>query len=154
MSLTFEDAKLRYNPDPDWWPTRDSQDYKQILELMRQSGHITLTERIGLAPKEIPYKEYLVKGQYKHPLTKHISEPAKPAVSKNRFLSVRSNRDAVINHIAGSMAPVQFMARAEIGEPPPLPTIPKTDKRMSKEEFLRLAGVREYVEHHILKNKK
>ena len=154
MSLSFEDAKLRYNPDPDWFPTRDSQDYKQIIELMKQSGHVSLAERIGLTPKEIPYKDYVVKGQYKHPLTKHISEPAKPAVSKNRFLSVRSNRDAVINHMAGSVAPVQFMASVEIGEAPPLPKIEKTDRKMSKAEFMKLAGVKEYVEHHILKNKK
>ena len=152
MSLTFEDAKLRYNPDPDWFPTRDSQDYKQIIELMKQSGHVPLTERIGLAPKEIPYKDYLVKGQYVHPLTKHISEPVKPSVSKHRFLSVSSNRDAVINHTAGP--PMQFMAPIEIGEPPPLPNIPKMDKKMSKEEFMKLSGVKEYVEHHILKNKK
>lgn len=154
MSLSFIDAKLRFNSDENWWPVRGSEEYKQILELQNQSGFISLTEQIGIAPKEVPHSSYLVAGEYKNPLVRKIPEASRSALSKNRFLSVSSNKKAVELHVTENGPPIEIVYRSPLPSDPTLPVIPKMNQKISKEEFLKLAGVKAYVEHHIQKNKK
>lgn len=151
---TFDEAKLRYNPDPEWWPTRGSKEYKEILELMRQSGHITLLDRLARPVRTIAHTECIEHGNYRNPLNRHVCDPEKPKISKRDFLGVTSNKNAVEEHVMANAAPVISMSRPEIGEAPPLPCIECDMKRMSKQDFLKLKGVKEYVDHHILLNKK
>ena len=154
MSLSFDEAKLRYNPDPNWFPSRNSEDYKQILELQKQSGYISLSDRIGIAPKEVPHSSYLVAGEYKHPLVRTIPEHSRSAISKNKFLSVKSNKEAVELHETENGRPIEIISRPPLPKTPLLPIIQRDTKKMSKEEFLKIVGVKAYVEHHIQKNKK
>ena len=151
MSLSFEEAKLRYNPDETWWPLRNSKEYKEILELQRQSGTITLMERLGKPVRTVAHTDCIKRGAYVHPLNRHVSDQAKPRVSKHDFLSVACNKSAVDEHVMANAAQPQIMSRSLPAEAPPLPSIPKVG-RMSKEDFLKLNGVKEYVDHHIATN--
>ena len=149
---SFNEAKLRYNPDPSWWPTRDSKEYREILELMRQSGHVSLMERLDKPIRTVAHTDRIKKGNYVHPLNRHVSDQANPRVSKHDFLSVASNSAAVQQHVMANAAPVAFMSHSLPAEAPPLPSIPKVG-RMSKADFLKLNGVKEYIDHHIATNK-
>ena len=149
MHLTFEEAKLQFNPDPNWWPARDSPDYMEIIQIMNLSGHISREELLGTAPKEITHRECLHNGSYVNPLTKCVADVKKPPISKRAFLSVRPNRDAVANHLYVPLAPI--IARPELGESPPLPIV-KITGRISKQEYLKSPGVKDYVDYHIRKH--
>jgi len=153
MPLTFEEAKLQYNPDPNWFPARGSDDYKQILEIQRQSGYVSLIEKLAIPAKEIPHTENVVCGRYVNPVNKEIKLPTRCKISKADFLKIRSNASAVINHISENGPVVQIVSHSPDTQPPPLPSIGKVDRKMSKAEFMKLAGVKEYVDYHILKNK-
>ena len=151
--LSFIEAKLRYNSDENWWPARGSEEYKQILELQKQSGFISLSDRIGIAPKEVPHSSYLVAGEYKNPLIRKFPEASRSALSKHRFLSVDSNKKAVELHVTENGPPIEIVYKSDLGKTPLLPLIPRDIKKMSKDDFMKLAGVKEYVRHHIAKNK-
>jgi len=151
MHLNFEEAKLQFNPDPNWWPARDSPDYQEIIQIMNLSGHRSREELLGNAPKEITHHECLHNGSYVNPLNKCVPDIKKPAISKRAFLSVRPNRDAIVNHVAYNTAPVQIIARPEHVETPPLPSLGKL-ATMSKHNFMKMPGVKEYINAHISNN--
>ena len=151
--LTFEEAKLQFNSDANWWPTRNSQEYKEILQLVKNSGSLTRQELLGIAPSEITHRSCLVNGAYHNPLNKHIADVKIPAISKHNFMGISSNKRAVLNHIIDNTPIPQIVsAPAE----PQVATLPpgKIPTGISKAEFFKLEGVKKYVDVHISNNKK
>jgi len=164
MPLTFAEAKLQYNPDPAWEPTRNSAEYYEILALMKQSGTTFHSSTDVPRPRVLEVKDILHKGTFKHPVT----VPPRPTqgkkyLSKQEFLAIASNRRDLQAH----RAPRETTVIDEVFVAVSKETINalKTQaqnvldeknrmKKMTKQEFLNMADNREYVRQHIILNKK
>ena len=92
MPLTFEQAKLQVNPDPIWQPTRDSDEYKEILTIMRHSGVIFPDNK----PPPVPLttRDLFREGTFRSPIDNPKMIVESMPVSKQEFLSVPSNKKA------------------------------------------------------------
>ena len=85
--LTFHQAKLLVNPDPDFKVIPDSQEHKDIVALRKQSGAVNFKD-------VFPAKEVV-----KPRVIQKITPPARIKLSKDEFLSIKTNRDKVEAHI-------------------------------------------------------
>ena len=160
MPLTFAEAKLQYNPDPDWEPKRGSSEYYEILALMRISG-ATFHSSIDVPkPKPLLPGDILHNGRFKHPVTvPDKPTPGRTAISKEEFLRIASNRKApkareqtIVDETyvvvsRDTMKALKTQAQNVLDAENRI-------KTMSKQEFLTMAENREYVKQHILLNKK
>lgn len=76
--LTFEQAKLQFNPDPKWRPIPGSLDYRKVEAIMVMSGTPLPESMIGRAGvKPIKTKKY----------------------SKKEFMTIESNKKYILEHI-------------------------------------------------------
>ena len=164
MPLTFAEAKLQYNPDPDWQPKRNSSEYYEILALMKQSG-ATFHSSIDVPkPRDLAPRDILHNGRFKHPVTvPDKPTPGKTYISKDEFLKIASNRKAVQAHMAHREQDVVDTAYVLVSKETICALNTQAQncmdaqnriKKMSKQEFLNMADNREYVRQHILLNKK
>ena len=87
--LTFLQAKLLVNPDPDFKVIPGSQEHKDIVALRKQSGAINFKD-------VFPTKE-IVKPKYT--LMEKIKLNPKIKLTKAEFLDIKANRDKVEAHI-------------------------------------------------------
>ena len=159
MPLTFAEAKLRYNPDPEWEPRRNSTEYKQIIEMMKDSGatfHIP-------ANKPLEVSDIFKNGEFIQPLERRKPPVVKKYVSKKDFLSVRPNYEKFLQHLApkpntvvevpqiivnkASLCALKTHAQCMMDEQHRI-------KRMSRKEFLTMEENKEYMRQYILLNKK
>jgi len=163
MPLTFEEAKLQVNPDPLWYPIRNSPEYHDIIKLMKQSGSAFAEDRIGTRVLEIPYRDLLKDGHMVQHLNNTIHKAmSTPATSKNNFVSIQSNKLAIENHIISNtssvvhmpiIVPVTKETMEALKTKGILSSHKKPTKPMSKQEFLTMEDNREYIKHHVLINK-
>lgn len=158
--LTFEEAKLRVNPDPDWQPTRSSDEYKEIIALMRHSGE-TFLDHLDKAPVPLTVSDCFVNNTYKNPISNPKMLVPTKRVSKNEFLSLPSNKRAFINHLTSKIPTersIQVTVSKEMLQNLKTAGIPKTAKgpqrKMSKQEFLNQEDNREYMRLHCILNNK
>jgi len=98
MPLSFNQAKLQVNPDPSFRITPGSKEHKNILELMRQSGHVFAEDNVPEAPKPVLPRPKKIEDLNPHrgrlvPALEHKS------LSKQRWLSVESNKKMYDEHI-------------------------------------------------------
>jgi len=149
--MDFATAKKLVNPDPSWWPVRDSAEYKEILALMKQNGSVFLTDRIK-AP-EIPAAHMFNHGNYVNPLNVIVPDVKKKRVSKSEYMSLPSNKMKVSELLGISGIPMQIpeYIKKPISS---IPTAPPSGKRISKEHFMKLGENRNYVDEHISYYKK
>jgi hypothetical protein len=94
--LTFEEAKLLVNPDPNFKVKPGSQEMKDIIKLREHSGHIYMSKVIP------PPKNKITKLQELYdPLHNQRIEIPKqiPRISKHEFYRVKANRDKVEEHL-------------------------------------------------------
>ena len=160
MPLTFAEAKLQYNPDPAWEPTRNTSEYYEILALMKQSGTTFHSSIDPVAPRILETKDILHNGAFKHPINvAPKAAPGKTYISKQEFLKIASNHKALRTHMAPKEQTIVDQAYVVVSKD----TIKAlkvqaqnvlNERKMSKEEFLNMADNREYVRQHILLNKK
>jgi len=93
MPLTFAEAYARVCPEGGA-VAPDSKEYRDIMELMRQSGHVHFTETLvqESAPRQArsveEYKRYIETPQVTLP-TGHVS--------KRQWMSVDANKKAFLN---------------------------------------------------------
>jgi hypothetical protein len=163
MPLTFAEAKLQYNPDPAWEPKRNSSEYYEILALMKQSG-ATFHSSTDVPKRTLQPADIIHQSQFKHPVTvppKHT--PGKKYISKEEFLSIASNRNALKKTMVPKEQTVVDQAYVVISKETinALRTQAQNVldeknriKKMSKQEFLNVSDNREYMRQHILLNKK
>lgn len=152
--MDYLSAKLRVNPDPDWEPVKNSREHHEIIALMRANGYKDIADEIRRAPRLVPVNTKTMK----NPLTRELPfYVQKKTMSKNEFLSHPSNKKQIQEHMSQN---VPIMATRQI-LPPLVPEIalaelemPPKGSRLSKHEFMKLGNVKEYVENHILRNKK
>lgn len=167
MPLTFAEAKLQYNPDPAWEPTRNSPEYYEILALMKQSGTTFHSSTDVPKPKELQIKDIIHNGAFKHPISVAPKPtPGKKYISKQEFLAIASNRTAVKARMYAAQTKEQtivdqayvVVSKETIGalktQAQNVMDANNRMKKMSKQEFLNMADNREYVRQHILLNKK
>ena len=158
--LTFEQAKLRVNPDPNWQPARGSAEYLEIIALMRQSGS-TFLDHLSTPKPPLTAKDVYVNNSYVNPIVNPKMLPAKKAISKSEFLSLPSNRkafsEALLSKIVKVLPPQITVTRAMLDE---LKTavaanLPKgtPQPKLSKQEFMNMADNREYMRLHSILNK-
>ena len=95
MPITFGEAYKIVCPDGGE-VTPDSKQYRDIIELMRQSGYVSLNER--MVKESVPKIPRTVKEAM--PFLERIpaTEPS-GKISKKRWLSVEANRNAFIKHL-------------------------------------------------------
>jgi len=93
--MTFAEAHLIVCPDGDPVNAR-SKEFQDILELMRQSGHINFQER--LVQENVPVVPKTV-DQVRQFTAKATVVPTSVKISKKDWLSVDVNREAFIKHI-------------------------------------------------------
>ena len=131
MVLTFLQAKQKVSPNKPVQP--GSAEHLEIIELMKQSGHVFASENVP-APPPPPARTI----QDLKPYRERETPTIKPKiVSKRDWLSLPSNRKAYDDHIAKN-------ATVPIGslEPPPQhlswkdKTAPKTTGKISKREWV------------------
>ena len=154
MPLSFEEAKLRYNPDPDWQPERNSVEYHEIITLMKQSGETfhAPTNRI------MEVKDVYEKGYFRHPIEKTRPPEKKEYISKRQFLSVSSNKRDFLNALMPKERVLvdtpQYVVSKETMKA--LKTYAKeadAQKKMSKKEWLTFHDNKEFLKQHALLNK-
>ena len=165
MPLTFAEAKLQYNPDPAWEPTRNSAEYYEILALMKQSGTTFHSSTEVPKPRVLEPKDIIHKGAFKHPINVAPKPtPGKTYISKEQFLAIASNRKAVKTHMSQTKEQTVVDQAYVLVSKETINAL-KTQaqnvldeknrmKKMTKQEFLNMADNREYVRQHILLNKK
>lgn len=142
--MDFARAKLLINPDPTWWPSRDSAEHQEILTLMKQSGTVLLTDQIQNAP--IP--EHIHKnGIYINPLNAPIKHVKTNRVSKRDFHALPSNKMKIGELLGINGIPMQIPER-EKRPITAIHTAPPSNK-ISKKEFLNLGENKVYIEQHI-----
>ena len=152
MPLTFEEAKLRYNPDPDWQPKRDSPEYYEILTLMKHSGATFYKP----ANKPLEIKDVFKSGAFKHPIDNTKPTAQNTYVSKKDFLSIGPNAEKFINHLKRKVDTVVELPQISVSKATLQALKAKAiDNRkcLSKKEFLIREENREYMRHHMLLNK-
>ena len=160
MPLTFEEAKLQYNPDPAWDPKRGSAEYHEILTLMKHSGATFHTP----TNKPLEVKDVFKNGGFINPINNRKPPAIKKAISKKEYLGISSNRKAFLEGLAPKEQRVVYdvpeiiVTKATINalktQAQNVMDAQNRIKKMSKEEFLNMADNREYMRQHILLNKK
>jgi hypothetical protein len=159
MPLTFAEAKLRYNPDPEWEPRRGSTEYKHIIEMMKDSGATFHTP----ANKPLEMSDVFKNGAFIQPIEKIRPPVVKKFTSKKDFLSVRPNYDMFLKHLAPKPNTVVDVPQIIVNKETLCALKTKAQcvmdernriKRMSRKEFLTMEDNREYMRQHILLNKK
>jgi len=159
MPLTFAEAKLRYNPDPAWEPKRDSTEYQQIIEMMKDSGSTFHAP----ANKPLEMSDVFKNGAFIQPLEKIRVPVVKKHMSKKEFLSIRPNYEKFLKHLAPKTNTVVEVPQVVINKATLCALKTKAQclmeehtriRRMSKKEFLTMEENREYMRQHILLNKK
>ena len=158
--LTFAEAKLQYNPDPTWQPTRNSSEYYEILTLMEHSG---VDFNTSIKPKILTTTDTFKDGSFAHPISNPRPPTTKKYLSKKDFLAITSNNKAFKDGqipkeqtvldvpqilvskatLAALKTQIQNVVDAE-----------NRMKKMSKQEVLNLADNKEYIRQHILLNNK
>jgi len=95
MPITFGEAYAKVCPEGGE-VTPDSKQYRDIMELMRQSGYVSLNDRMmkDSVPKIPRTVEEAMPFLERIPAT----EPS-GKISKRRWLSVDVNREAFIKHL-------------------------------------------------------
>ena len=147
--MDFATAKLQVNPDPNWFPVRGSTEHQEILTIMKQSGTISLNDRIPTA-LEKDKKHTWKNGRYINPVNAIVKEVKLPRISKTDFMKVPSNRTKVEDLLGIYGIPMQIPEREKkpiTAKPSGLPK--DTKKKLSKEEFMKLGQNKEYIEQHI-----
>jgi hypothetical protein len=154
MPLSFEEAKLRYNPDPEWQPKRDSAEYHEIITLMKQSGATfhAPTNRV------MEVKDAYENGYFRHPIEKTRPPEKKTYLSKRQFLSVSSNRRELLNAMIPREVVVADVPQVVVTKETlkALKTYAKeadAQKKMSKREWLTFHDNKEFLKQHALVNK-
>ena len=89
MPLTFEQAKLQYNPDPLWKCKPGSYDHKEILKLMIATGHVF--HDANAPTRSLPGSHNCQKVIGKNVILRRVS--------KQEFLNAASNRKYIEEHI-------------------------------------------------------
>jgi hypothetical protein len=89
MPLTFEQAKLQYNPDPLWKCRPGTLPYNEILKLMRVSGHVF--DNPNAPTVQLPGSHNCQKVIGKKIVIRRVS--------KQEFLTAASNRKYIEEHI-------------------------------------------------------
>ena len=147
--MDFETAKNIFNPDPAWWPARNSAEYDEIIALMKQSGATLTTDKVA-APLPPPLPMHYVRGSIVNPLNAPTPPEASKVVSKADFLSLSSNKAKFQTHLESARGSLSVQTLA----PPPtaIPTAPPPGP-ISKQDFLRLGENAKYLKQHILYNK-
>jgi hypothetical protein len=159
MPLTFAEAKLRYNPDPAWEPKRNSSEYNEIIQMMKNSGATFHAP----ANKPLEVSDVYKNGEFKHPIENRKAPVEKKFLSKKDFLSIKPNYEKFIKHLAPKTNTVVEVPQIIINKATLCALKTKAQcvmdeqnriKRMSKKEFLTMEDNREYMRQHILLNKK
>jgi len=146
--MDFVSAKLQINPDPNWWPSRGSAEYQEILSLMSQSGTVHLADKIPLA-LEADKGHMWKHGRYVNPLNAVMNDIPVSKVSKNEFMTLPSNKKKVEEHLQLYGIPVKMVDKPAKTCISAQPTAPPKDKKISKKDFLNLGQNKAYVEQHI-----
>jgi len=96
MTLTFEQAKMTLNPDPEWMPEKDSPEFAEILRIMMISGY----KPDVIVPKKYTVADLFATKQLVNPmnLPPQRDVPVKK-MSKREFLSIEANRKYVEAHM-------------------------------------------------------
>jgi hypothetical protein len=74
----------------------ESQQYRDIMELMRQSGHLQLQDR--LVKENVPVQATRI-DQVRQFTERQAIAPESTKVSKKQWLSVKAHRDAFLAHL-------------------------------------------------------
>lgn len=121
-----------------------SQDMKDIVELMRQSGHLHYTDRlvheaVPVVPKRID--------QVRRFTERPVISPETTRVSKKQWLSVAANREAFNSHITNNLQAVQVSVPADSN----LKYKECCVDRPSKKQWMSVAANQEVFNNHINK---
>jgi len=96
MPLSFEEAKRLVNPDPLFKVSAGSQEHRDIIELMRQSGFVPASQRsLPTVKKPTHPRDF-------NPIrvmTRQIKDEKKPLISKQEWLSIKANKDAFDDYL-------------------------------------------------------
>lgn len=95
MPLSFNDAYKIVCPEGGEVKP-DSKQYVDIMELMRQSGHVNYKDALGLSGPKIPRTVDDTKRYMERPVV--AVEGAKIKLSKAEWFSVDVNRDLFVKH--------------------------------------------------------
>ena len=96
MTLTFQQAKLTLNPDPQWMPEKDSPEFAEILRIMVISGY----NPNNIVPKKYTVADLFATNQLLNPMNRPPLPNVVPKkMSKREFLSIESNRNYIEAHM-------------------------------------------------------
>jgi hypothetical protein len=96
MTLTFQQAKLTLNPDPEWMPEKDSPEFAEILRIMVISGY----KPENIVPKKYTVADLFATKALVNPMNRPPPRDAPvKKMSKREFLSIESNRKYVEEHM-------------------------------------------------------
>jgi hypothetical protein len=95
MPLTFSEAYNIVCPEGEV-VLPDSKEYRDIMELMRQSGYLNFQDR--LVKENVPVQPTRI-DQVRQFTARDTITPQNTKVSKKEWLSVAANREAFIKHI-------------------------------------------------------
>jgi hypothetical protein len=95
--LTFHQAKLLVNSDPNFKVRPGSQELKQIVKLREQSGHTYLSKVVPSVPTKYEKMEQLIDPLHLQRIQIHKKEVS---VTKHEFYSIKANKDKVDAHMA------------------------------------------------------
>ena len=96
MTLTFQQAKLKVNPDPEWMPEKDSPEFAEILRIMVMSGY----NPNNIVPKKYTVADLFAGDQLHNPMNRPpLPTVSIKRVSKKEFLTIEANRKYIIDHM-------------------------------------------------------
>ena len=98
MPLTFEQAKLQLNSDPDWTPKKNSPEFAEILKIMVMSGFQMPGD--SHVPRKFTVSDIFAGKVLHNPLNRPPLQviPVRK-VSKKEFMTIQSNREYIEEHI-------------------------------------------------------
>ena len=95
MPMTFGEAYAIVCPDGGE-VTPNSKEYRDIMELMKQSGYVSLNDR--MVKESVPKIPTTVQEAMPFMERRLATEPS-GKISKRRWLSVEANKEAFIKHL-------------------------------------------------------
>ena len=98
MPITFAEAKARINPDPSWFPKVGSEDYLEIINIMKLSGWQSVGDSVKEAKGAPPPVPVIIKPQTISDMSNPLNVPKMPLkddkiISKHEWMAIKSNRD-------------------------------------------------------------
>jgi len=135
MPLTFGEAYKIVCPDG--CPiVPHSREHKDIVELMKQSGHLHFTERLIHEAAEIKPRTMADALPYSE---RHSVVSPGRIVSKNDWMKVTANREPYLAHHSINMPEVETSEPIPepVPEPPPVPYVAVPGRIMSKIEWMK-----------------